>query len=136
MQEFFVMVGLSVLLAVAAFAEVPSPQAQSARTYQGGEANLSSVPREHAANVNDGRAFVPEAGTATFVDTTTEVSSGNARPGGAADESIAAREARGARAASTTTTLSTGTAVHTGTGAIPSDPPKMPERRAKPSGFR
>lgn len=133
MQEFFIMVGLSVLLAVAAFAEVPSPQAQSARTYQGGDSNLSSVPREHGANLNTGRALVPEAGTATFVDATTEVSSGNARPGALADESVAAREAR---AASTTTSLSTGTAVHTGTGAIPSDPPKMPERRARPSGFR
>ena len=111
MQEFFIMIGLSVILAVAAFAEVPS-------------SHLSSVPRDHGANVTEGPPFVPSQGTATFVDTTTEVS---AAP---------LLDTTTPPAASTATSMGTSPRTHTGSGTIPSEPPKMPERRPKPSGFR
>lgn len=57
MQEFFIMIGLSALLAVAAFAE-------PARS------NLTSVPRAAHQQV----LVVPESGTATFVFTGTSTS--------------------------------------------------------------
>lgn len=116
MQEFFIMIGLSVILAVAAFAEVPDPRAQS---------GLSSVPREHGANVNPGRPFVPSQGTATFVDTTTDFSAAPER-----DEPVPAA------GATTSTNTASQVSPSRDSGAIPSDPPKMPERRPKPSGFR
>ena len=112
MQEFFIMIGLSVILAVAAFAEVP-------------DSNLSSVPREHVALVNPGRPYVPSQGTATFVDTSTGIAAAPER------EDVAP-------AAGATTSTNTASEVRPSrdSGAIPSDPPKMPERRPKPSGFR
>lgn len=116
MQEFFVMIGLSVILAVAAFAEVPDPRAQS---------GLTSVPREHGALVNPGRPFVPGQGTATFVDTSSGVAAAPERD-----------EPAPAAGATTSTNTASEARPSRDSGAIPSDPPKMPERRPKPSGFR
>ena len=58
------MVGLSVLLAVAAFAEP-------------GDSNLTSVPR---TPVNQRRVLVPDSGTMTFTFTQTSTNTSNTRP--------------------------------------------------------
>lgn len=120
MQEFIIMIGLSLLLAVAAFADVADPSKLPAKTVpSSSDPSLTSVPREHGANVTPGRPFLPSQGTATFVETSTEVSAAPA-----------------AGAASTSTSTGTRATTNTGTGAVPSDPPGMPDRRPKPSGFR
>ncbi len=65
MQEFFIMIGLSVVLAVAAFADVP-------------KSDLTSVTRE---NTRRAKPFVPGSGTATFTFTNTSTNTSTTSSG-------------------------------------------------------
>jgi|GEM_PF-4573165 len=97
MQEFFIMIGLSFILAVAAFAETPSS---------------TSAPSTRISQ----RPVVPTNGTATFLSTSTAISTstgGNVR--------VYTNEA---------------TQLPTGVGtSVPQPPPKMPPEPTKPTGF-
>lgn len=79
MQEFLIMVGLSILLAFAAFAELPDPYVQSGRSFPtSSDSRLSSVPRNFSAESQTSQRpvvpVVPNQGTAEFVDTSTQFS--------------------------------------------------------------
>lgn len=137
MREFLIMIGLSILMAVAAFA-LPGVQKESLKQAQ--KQAQKQVGPEEEARKSESVSKGPELplalpqdvkGPPVVTDTTSNISSGLETKNEPENDDLETP-----RLASTITSTNTSRSVHTGSGAIPSTPRGMPPRRPKPSGFR